>query len=452
MRPALPLPSGCAASTANDALHARFSGPGGEHYSCFLEVSNHGEHFCPASAALPPGLWTVNVILVRSLPNNSARRQWPRHCSLAAPRNQRAPLPLLDYILGGRADFAYFGNFTACLQYPSVEVLTTTWHSKGQDGAGSSSHCAGPLGPGVWMPLDAPGVSSPEETFIKSSNNGARGMHHAFVQFGCSARFLSKKEATQCIKDRRLVVAGDSRGMHLAGALSTWLGKSVRDSLQYIPLHQPYGLGLPHALHTHAGRALRHALAEGRTVVINSVLHDVAEFYNDTTVDDVMQYWGEWVNCSTQRCQERGQVPSTSTDHAASPQPLLARHCGCHKAQAVSVYVQSIKQLAGEVATAKLTAAAEKRPLPNVYWTSLHKRPPAAGDRVFDWQTSDVLFALEDYAAGELEKVGVGHLDLRWVLTSAPPHWWDDAVHVGKDKRSLLLHGAVQTMLQAVCQ
>ena len=172
--------------------------------------------------------------------------------------------------------------------------------------------------------------------------------------------------------------------MHLVTGFQQWLGQ---DAVQFIPLYRPYRLGLTHAWTQPSGDQLRKAIRSGKAILINSVLHDVAEFYSTTTAEDVMKAWSTYVDCSSKECIGK-----------------LALECGCRKQWAVKAYLHSIDLLRDDIIAARKEAKEQKTPEPRVFWVSLHKRPPSPPDIFYDWQTADVVRELEDRASFELGK------------------------------------------------
>lgn len=406
------------------ALHARLVGPANQHFGCFLARSANGTHYCPEAAGLDPGLWQVHVTLVRGPANDP-----PEGCVAPARALATAakPLfPLLDYIREGR--FPRFKDFLKCFKYPYAPVLEATWTKEESAEHGTLPLCKGPGGPGRWLP----GTDGADAAIVAHPMNAERGIQHIFAPFSCRLRLFTADAARACASRLNLTLAGDSRTLHLAEGFRTWLGPDV---LTYVPLYKPYRLGLTHALRTAEGDALRAAIREGRTVLVNSVLHDVAEFYSTTKATDIHLAWGQYVSCPPE-CE--GQT---------------ALRCGCRKTRAVEAFVDTVRRLRAQVADLTDEAAAAGDSPPRVYWVSLHKRPPSPPDIFYDWQTADVILELESFAAAELAAVGSGHVDLRWMTGSAPGAWWDDPVHYGKleSRHSLFLHVTLQAILAAVC-
>lgn len=437
------------------SLHARLTGPNGQLLSCFLARWPNGTHYCPEGGSLPSGEWHVNVTLVR-IPAPKA----PPECAPSTKVLSR--LSVLDYVLQG--NFPTFKHYFKCMKYPYQSVLEATWtkedfgsmeertidggssRSRSINSSGSSKGtalvsknkpCIGPGGPGTWVKY--PGsckdsglcIGAMDKNIKMHESNQQRGMQHIFKPFACRPRFLTLKQARSCTDRLQLALAGDSRTLHLVSGFQVWLGE---DAVSFLPLYRPYRLGLTHALAMPAGDALREAIRSGRTVLINSVLHDVAEFFSTTTAADVIHSWSEYVTCP------------------ASCAGKLALKCGCRKTWAIKAYLNAIRKLRDDINAAREGTTKDGTPQPRVFWVSLHKRPPSPPDIFYDWQTADIIRELETAAMEELSSAGVEHIDLRWMTGAAPGQWWDDPVHFGKERSSLFLHATLQALLSRVCE
>ena len=292
--------------------------------------------------------------------------------------------------------------------------------------------------PGYWLHVnpngDCPGDSCEgfkEIHLLNKSINKQRQFHHIYVPFGCkSIPFKASRYYQRCLNSKNLLLAGDSRMMHMFLNLQSWLGDN---SSEFLELHKPYRLGLRHALHTNAGEKLRASFKEDRTVVLNSVLHDVADFYQATTrVKDVALSWSDWVTCNISQCKSD-----------------LVSDCKCRKRGAIQAYIQTIRKLTDEIALA-LKGLPQKHA--KLYWISFHRQPPISkAQKLYSWQSPDIIWELESYAAAELESVGVQHIDLRPMLLSSPPKAWDDQAHFGSDVNSLLSRIILHAMLSEIC-
>jgi hypothetical protein len=438
------------------SLHARLTGPLGQQFSCFLARSEDNTHHCTTIGGLEPGEWDVNITLVRSPVNKQLKQCAPNKAAIKKSASDTASnsgltFSVVDYILTG--DFPTFKTFLNCFKYPYTTVLQTTWtktaaaaaaETNNKDGDHDSTPdteqelCQGPGGPGAWLRFDEPCSTSKicqgtiSDDILNRTSNTQRGINHIFKPFSCRPQLFNKDDARTCALDNSIILAGDSRTFHLSKGFHQWLGQDV---VRFIPLYRPYRLGLTHMWSQPPGAQLRHVIRSGKIVIINSVLHDVAEFFYSTTVEDVTKAWSKYVDCSNEECIGK-----------------LALKCDCRKQWAVKAYLTAINALRDDIITAKKDAEKDTQlPTPRVYWVSVHKRPPGPSEISFDWQTADVLRELEDRASFELEKAGVEHIDLRWMTGAAPGHWWDDPVHFGKDRRSLFLHSTLHAILSHVC-
>lgn len=447
------------------ALHAHFVGPHDEHFGCFLARWSNGTHHCNEADNLEPGVWNVNVTMVRT----AARVQHPDcrwfDSSAVVPNTT---LPLLEYILQG--EFPTFAHYKRCFRYPFQIVLSEKWVKTAPESATAegavtaavveeevvepielepsarnSSICRGPEGPGIWRPYTEPCSLSGQcagtfaDELLDVNHNAVKVMRHIFAPFTCRPRFLTPKQAGKCTRDIRMAMVGDSRTYQMALAFQEWLGE---DSVEFINLYKPYHLGLGYMLDkTPSGEALRAAIREGRTVIVNSLLHDLADFHRTTDIEHAKQVF----------VQRSSQEPACPDGVETTCATNLALECGCTKKYAIQGYLDNVKRLAVVLEEA-MNQAKEAGVVPHVYWISYHRKPHAPRDQLFNWQSTDVLWEIENAAAAELESVGVENLDLRWMTTAAPWHWWDDQVHFGKvNRKSIFIYGAMQAILSKVC-
>ncbi|KAH7624222.1 hypothetical protein Ndes2526B_g01482 [Nannochloris sp. 'desiccata'] len=428
------------------SLHARLSGPNGQQFGCFLFRSEDNTHHCPTAAGLELGEWNVNITLVRSPVKEQLRQCRPGKTALykksnAGSSKSSTTFSIIDYILAG--DFPTFEAFLNCFQYPYAPVLQAKWiKTQGpdtNDNYRTQEICQGPGGPGTWIDHSEPCSTTNicqgavDDEIFNHISNIERGIQHIFKPFSCRPQLFDTTDARTCALDNSITLAGDSRTLHLVTGFQRWLGK---DAVQFIPLYKPYRLGLTHAWSQPSGAQLRKAIRSGKAILINSVLHDVAEFFSTTTAEDVMKAWSKYVDCSSEECSGK-----------------LALQCGCRKQWAVKAYLSSIDTLRDDIIAARKEALKDKNaPEPRVFWVSLNKRPPSPPDVFYDWQTADVVRELEDRASMELGKAGVEHIDLRWMTGAAPGRWWDDPVHFGKNKKSMFLHSTLHAILSQVCR
>ena len=481
------------ATTTIHALYASLHGPDDQYFGCFLIRNDpDGSYTCPDTQYLDPGVWTVNVTLIRSpSPSSSLSRQvcWQAADRLLKKTKTEALKPvasIVDYIL--EADFNEFKDYLKCVHYPYQLVVflqswehvatglrndgdgrdttttnsaTTTTTTDADNDTTTISDAAenSSIGntPGQWVSFAQEDEAIPERFLSFSTDamneyinvakinhvpNADRGLTHLFLPLLTSNStannnkqlFLTREQVFECLTQNNinLTLAGDSRTFHIVAGLITWLKSDTMVS--FIPLYRPYRLGLRHSWITEQGDELRRAIRSGGVLVINSILHDIAEFYFDTRVGDVRRSWSNYTTCP-EACDRAGEV--------------LALQCGCHKQYAIRAYVDMIDTLKQEIAGAVKEQQGKR---PRIFWVSMHKRPPAPPQDVFyEWQTADIVQDLESRAARELEGVGVKHLDLRWMTASTPAAWWDDPVHFGKYKNSLFSRALVHAIVKTVC-
>ena len=361
--------------------------------------------------------------------------------------------PLLSLVV--RYGVQTFPDMAKYFEYPYERVMSVSWKKvftsiSGKTGASEHGeerrcstngsdvcHFSGRYG--FWSRAGSKGSragdlrdSHVDISLLSDPVNVDRGLQHVFIPFECCSpvRFLPDDELYACTQGSRLMIAGDSRAEHIALGLQAWLGE---DAIEFLELHKPYRLGIRHAFVSNSGKALRRALRQKRTIIINSLLHDVADFYRASTrYDDVMLSWRDWATCDVTGCNA-----------------TLASECGCRKTNAVQAYLDAMLQLKEEIARAR-----EERPegSADVYWLSMHKRPPTHNEKdIFAWQTADFVWDLENFAAQVLSGVGVRHIDIRPMLLASPPGAWDDQAHFGINERSFLLRMVMYGVVSEVC-
>ena len=192
---------------------------------------------------------------------------------------------------------------------------------------------------------------------------------------------------------------------------------------------------------TPSGEELRKAVREGRTVLVNSLLHDLADFHRTTSIEHAKMVYA----------QLPGQEPACPDNVEETCEKKMALECGCTKKYALQGYLDNVKRLR-EVLQESMDEARAAGVTPHVYWVSYHRKPHAPKDQLFNWQSTDVLWEIENAAAAELALAGVENLDLRWMTTSAPWNWWDDQVHFGKiNRKSIFMYGVMQAILSKIC-
>lgn len=399
-------------------LLAHLVGPLDLFFSCWMVQGRNGSYTCPEIERLDIGHYYIQVMLFRA-PAASP----PPTCAAAARallkgRRGRGPLfSVLEFIKAG--EFKSFKEYERCFQYPAGIVVDTSWVKliRRIDAPSNwkmraiyeAPPCEGAGGRGRWIPGGGlcPGSGSCagvpfEPVELQPLNLVVIDMQHVFLPFACVPRFISTvKEGARCVADSKLYFAGDIRLQELAASAEPWLRPN--GPVPFLTDFGKEGQGLAAAMAGSCGAVLRQALRSGHTVVINTLLDDLKE----DTID------------------------------------------------ALEGFYSGIAALRKELEAAAAEAQREGRPPPRLFWVSLTRRAPQLGDlQPGDWQTPDILWELEDYAAAELEAAGGRRIDLRWMMSSAPARWWtpDGARWASPDLIvSFYAHVTVQTILIEVC-
>lgn len=453
-------------------LFAQLDGPQGQHYGCFMEKNPQG-YTCPDFYRLEEGTWDVSVLVVRS------------QCPL---KSLSRSSDLLQYIEDNSV--ATFEDWQTMVNYPYKTVLDFKWKkpaarksraaieskpssSTSAATAAAAQRCTGNE-PGRWIPFNGDCSSTTacagpiDQSIFKSSFSEEHNLHHIFAPFDCHFRVFDAPAARQCITDRKLVLAGDSRVWHIYEHIKWWLGDV--DGLDTIGLANPQHIGLSAMLNTALVVKLYEAAVQGRAIVINSLLHDVADFrrWKPNQVGDVRLLWnltacGVCMGETTADCDCDGKM--------FAPQRYLQS-------------VQRLKEVLGIAANERAeylqdddannnnSPRQDKQQQGNLdeykpndslydgsssssstfYWMSMHRKPPGPGEELFSWQTGDVLYALEEYASQQLTEQGLmQHIDLRPHVLTAHPDWFNDLVHWGKNPKSFFQHFSLQVILNRVC-
>ena len=206
------------------------------------------------------------------------------------------------------------------------------------------------------------------------------------------------------------------------------------NDVERVSLEVPHHFGLDYLLNSDIWPAIDQAALDGRAVVMNSLLHDVADFgrFSEASMADVWKYY--------------------NASHCAECTLPLATQCKCSKEHAPKHYMQNIKHLG--VLIQNTIREGQRRAVepPKFYWTSMHIRPPLRSDRIYSWQSSDILTDLEEFAYLYLAEIGIPHIDFRPHTLSAPMQWWGDQVHYGGNYESFFLHMPAQIVLNHICR
>lgn len=206
-------------------------------------------------------------------------------------------------------------------------------------------------------------------------------------------------------------------------------------------------MGLDLLFNTEDRSSLYEAILEGKTVVMNSVLHDLYRsktlLANPNTTTASFRYYTGLDACGM--CVGR------------------ARECQCSKPNSIRRYQKNMGTLADLLRSARQAMGVsrandqDENPMQNrFFWLTMHRGPPTEKYRLHPSTGKlgllhDLLWEVEDIAARIMTNAGAFHLDFRPHLTTAPTVWWDDHVHYGKRENSTFIHHSVQILLNHVC-
>jgi hypothetical protein len=403
-------------------FHAAMTGPQGEHFACFLEREAEG-YSCKDLQYLDRGVWRVKVTLVRTCCR-----------SHACPRHEGTGLSVLEYVL--KQGIKTFKEFQHDFKYPYRKLLEFEWN------ATSSQELPVPHGikcthgsRGVWRPIDERCIppackGTIDGELVRSESNANRGMHHSFSPFNCSYFWFSKEEALQCLSSKRPLLVGDSRMRQLRQHAEFWLGTNVFGS---IPLEFPHHFGLPLLLKSSRSAELFVAVANNRVVLMNSIVHDLADFSTMSKKTTTVDYRFYWNLTGCNGCNGK-----------------LATDCNCTgKHGALQEYLANVERL-GKLLQQGLESASSGGES-NLFWVSQFRSPPFHGTNFFSWQTHDFLSDLEERVVSLLADVPVRRLDLHSHVMAAPLAWWDDIMHYGRNNDSFFQHITLQVILNHIC-
>jgi len=294
---------------------------------------------------------------------------------------------------------------------------------------------------GVWLQLGsctgceaAELLGEVDARLLNHPYNTQLKIRHVFKPFDCSYAFLSKEQAATCLSARRPVLVGDSRVRQLYEHMRAWLGAPASVNVTFLGIEKPLHFGLDYFFGSNLPGLVRQKAQEGRMIIMNSLLHDVADFARfgpSTLVEDVRKYLG----------------PDYCPEYCPKPE---ARLCNCSKSFAPQRYLSNIKRLAAFFES--LRKEEEGNGASHHYWISYNKRPPDTRETPFAWQSTDILIELEDAASDLLTAEGIGHIDFRPHLLSSPQSWWTDMVHYGQNSSSFMQHWSLQILLNKICE
>lgn len=361
------------------------------------------------SASLPDGLWRVTVVQVNRM-----------------LRGEVSNASLLDDIVA--LGVPHFADAQPFMDWAVRVAGVHHWH-----------HVAAPL---AEPPIQRCNGALPIDGYwrrVDESNATSAGAW-AFQPLHCRWQPLSSEETRACLRRRPLVLIGDSRMGGLLHSLARFVSRE--EGLLYRAggsvLHQPKGSGLARLVFTAHADVIREVLVnKGHHLVLNSLLHDLATLDTDALVSEHR----EWDPAFCPQCPNATQT-------------LQACGCDASKPFAIQRYLLGVHRLKELV----LSAAAERQRLfpnevapPRVFWLSFNKMPliqDTPVEQLHPWQTTDLLWALEERAAHELTRDNdvFRHIDAR-SHAIAGPSFWKDAAHY----HNFMMFFTVQLLVQDVC-
>jgi len=434
------------------SLFAVLSGPAGRHFGCYLAPLADNTHTCRGSSMLEPGIWTAAVVLVRrpvTIGLNAAQclPQPPGPGSVSDPGES---LDMLAYVSMRELDS--FNDLLACFEYPFSIIWEHTWTKPRISRTTAMPWKCGEFGPwcpvckgsteglGRWIPIPAetePDKDNlyPDAAVLADQRHRDPAYRFVYVPFSCRYRMFRPKEAAQCLRQKKPLIIGDSRLQGARHHIFNWLrnaGEPVK-IMDMVKLDDR--LALAKYLHEDGGgrKEILGALAEGRTLLVNSLLHDIASLEKrNLTVTEAVRYLGP------------DQCPAGCNGTVDA--------CNCaEKRRPTSTYLDNVGLLASLLSSRPSDSPGR------FVWLTIDRRPPSLNQTenpMWGWQTPDITLSLESAAAKILARQLNGHVDLRGMMDSAPPIWYDDPVHFsGKSGRAqLFMHAAVQMMLSEICR
>lgn len=454
--------------TGKVSLFASLRGPGGaRQFGCYLVPVSEDTHVCENSGMLEAGQWEVNLVLVRRhKSNNGDNKDGTVKCTLrpgSEEDDKDESLGMVDYLKARQ--FSSFNEILSCFEYPFSVVWNATWthtprtpQTQTLFGLGSSKVtscgeftsrcpiCNGggntPTTEGRWIAIPKDNEPStdldqlyPDKTILSDARHQDPHRRFIFTPFSCRYRMIRPKEAAQCLREKRPMFVGDSRLQGLRFHIVNWL-RNASEKVDISPMAANLNdrLALARYLHADGGgrEQIAAALKQGRTIVINSLLHDIASLEKrNLTVEEANRYLGN--------------------DQCGSDCHGTVDICNCtEKRHPVETYLGNVANLAYLL----------KQTPPNspgkFIWLTMDRRPPSTDptqNPIWGWQTPDVTLSLESSASHILSSAWHGHVDLRGMMSSADPVWYDDPVHFeGKWGRpQLMMHMAVQMVLSEIC-
>lgn len=417
---------------------------------------------CPESEMLDPEVWNVTVSKFRSLKK-------PLPAPVQEEFDKTTTVDSISFNVQQISRMLNATTFAAWQEYFNYEVILPA-HSllftkrmslqestkAANTNSSSSKHdqihttrCPDQPAPaGSWQHINNNNsilhwTGTPDPYYLYNNVSTSRGMFHIFNPFNCTYHFYTKQEAISCVQRTNLTFMGDSRLFNTWLTTKHWLESNDTIAPFFLDIRLPFRIGAGLLLHTHLIVDMTQNILDGKTVVMNTLVHDMADFWPSMTAGTARQLW----------------LPSLCL-HCADNQTL--GDCNCiKKHDAIPIYIDRIKQIAQAIENAQAQRRERGLPLVKVYWVSQSNRAPVKGATPFAWQTMDLITSLEDAAADVMTSIaGAVHVDYRPHLKTAPPQFWDDHLHyLGcTDKgcprelgRSFMKHLSLQILLNTVC-
>ena len=430
-------------SSAASLFYAFLQHSSGAWYGCYLKWTDSNTLRCGGSENLLAGLWGVQVFVYRQPGAKFIQMR------LTDP-SQVYGEGLLAFLEKVKVD--HFNEWKEYFDYNVSSVgcaLIGIQESGGRRPSKPVKQEGTDLDTtGTWSPLlkDRPNEDAwegvPQEV-LDSASDRSRDMEHFFCPFnGKTFRHFSQAEMRSCMMDHQLVFIGDSRTKQLYN-LARYLvnGSDASTYPLVIETNKVPNFGLASLLKDPQMSTLQQYIAQGDTILLNSLLHDLADFaHKSLKVEDVHKYWDPALckNCKA------GSTP---------------RACGCSKKPyPVQSFISNLLLVRSLIEEAIANRTSRGLPAPRVYWLSIPKRPPIVDSLVYPWQTPDVIDYLYDMSVKILSNYS--HVDLRPHMQTAPAHWWDDNVHWGgfyhvdgrkKWAPSMFQYTSLQVIMNHVC-
>lgn len=287
---------------------------------------------------------------------------------------------------------------------------------------------------GMWVPFD--GVCQPPRcagTINSTFTLPNSAQSYIFQPFSCYYKFFSRAEARKCWLAAQPILMGDSRMRYLQNHIRYWLQDVPVDR---IANEWPAQFGLDFLLQSEGMADIYQAVLQGRTIIMNSILHDLAEFgrFSSTLTRDARRFFG--------------------LSYCGGCNQTLTVACDCNKPFPPERYLANMKRLREVLKAAQKereqTLGRPMQPLP-FFWVTMHRKPPYPRDNIYPWHSNDVLYEFEGYAERVMSEAGVTHINMRPHQLASPPEWWEDFVHYGTNETSLFQHISLQIILNRIC-